>query len=189
VFGGGGEVRINRSTHQVKPFYLSSETVPPIKRNRSTHQVKPFYLSNRSTFQTQLVPLLQGGGAKGSRGAGPNWRDSRLGDREPGPLPAGVSPAVAAKVGLRNRSTYQVKPLHLSSQTVPPIKPNRSTYRVKPFYLSSQTVLPFKRNLVPLLRGQGACGRGQAALQAVHGLRRTLRKAAAVLRSGAQGGV
>ena len=28
---GGGEVRINRSTYQVKPFYLSSETVLPIK--------------------------------------------------------------------------------------------------------------------------------------------------------------
>jgi hypothetical protein len=28
---GSGEVRINRSTHQVKPFYLSSETVLPIK--------------------------------------------------------------------------------------------------------------------------------------------------------------
>jgi hypothetical protein len=27
----GGEVRINRSTHRVKPFYLSSETVLPIK--------------------------------------------------------------------------------------------------------------------------------------------------------------
>jgi small subunit ribosomal protein S12e len=41
-----GTVLIHRSTHQVKPFYLS---------NRSTHQVKPFCLSNRSTFQTQLV--------------------------------------------------------------------------------------------------------------------------------------
>jgi hypothetical protein len=29
--GDGGEVRINRSTYQVKPFYLSSETVLPIK--------------------------------------------------------------------------------------------------------------------------------------------------------------
>ena len=27
----GGEVLINRSTYQVKPFYLSSETVLPIK--------------------------------------------------------------------------------------------------------------------------------------------------------------
>jgi serine/threonine protein kinase len=27
----GGEVRINRSTYQAKPFYLSSETVLPIK--------------------------------------------------------------------------------------------------------------------------------------------------------------
>jgi subtilisin family serine protease len=47
----GGEVLINRSTYQVKPFYLSSETVIPFK---------PFYLSNRSTFQIQLVPLHQG---------------------------------------------------------------------------------------------------------------------------------
>jgi hypothetical protein len=29
--GEGGEVLINRSTYQVKPFYLSSETVLPIK--------------------------------------------------------------------------------------------------------------------------------------------------------------
>jgi hypothetical protein len=29
--GQGGEVLINRSTYQVKPFYLSSETVIPIK--------------------------------------------------------------------------------------------------------------------------------------------------------------
>jgi hypothetical protein len=50
--------RINRSTYRVKPFYLSSETVLPIKWNRSTYRVvKPFYLSNRSTDQTQLVPL------------------------------------------------------------------------------------------------------------------------------------
>jgi peptidoglycan hydrolase CwlO-like protein len=27
----GGEVRINRSTYHVKPFYLSSETVLPLK--------------------------------------------------------------------------------------------------------------------------------------------------------------
>jgi hypothetical protein len=32
----------NRSTYQVKPFYLSSETVLHIKRNRSTYHVKPF---------------------------------------------------------------------------------------------------------------------------------------------------
>jgi hypothetical protein len=31
VDANGGEVRINRSTYQVKPFYLSSETVLPIK--------------------------------------------------------------------------------------------------------------------------------------------------------------
>jgi hypothetical protein len=29
--GVGGEVLTNRSTYQVKPFYLSSETVLPIK--------------------------------------------------------------------------------------------------------------------------------------------------------------
>ena len=29
--------------------------------NRSTYQVKPFYLSNRSTFQIQLVPLRAAG--------------------------------------------------------------------------------------------------------------------------------
>ena len=29
--GGGGEVLINRSTYQVKPFYLSSQTVLPIE--------------------------------------------------------------------------------------------------------------------------------------------------------------
>jgi hypothetical protein len=28
--GGGGEVLINRSTYQAKPFYLSSQTVLPI---------------------------------------------------------------------------------------------------------------------------------------------------------------
>jgi hypothetical protein len=67
--GRGGKVRINRSTHHVKPFYLSSETVPPIKGNRSTYQLKPFYLSNRSSFQTQLVPLRRGGrpNAEGGR--------------------------------------------------------------------------------------------------------------------------
>jgi hypothetical protein len=27
----GGEVRINRSTYQVKPFYLSIETVLPVE--------------------------------------------------------------------------------------------------------------------------------------------------------------
>jgi hypothetical protein len=43
-----------------KPFCLSSETVLPINSNRSTYQVKPFYLSNRSTFQTQLVLLHPG---------------------------------------------------------------------------------------------------------------------------------
>jgi hypothetical protein len=42
VSDDGGEVRINRSTYQVKPFYLSSETVLP------TYQVKPFYLSNQT---------------------------------------------------------------------------------------------------------------------------------------------
>jgi fructose-1,6-bisphosphatase len=39
-------IKSNRSTYQVKPFYLSSQTVIPIKSNRSTYQVKPFYLSN-----------------------------------------------------------------------------------------------------------------------------------------------
>jgi hypothetical protein len=34
----------------VKPFYLSSETVLPIKRNRSTYQVKPFYLSSETVL-------------------------------------------------------------------------------------------------------------------------------------------
>jgi hypothetical protein len=39
----GGEVRINRSTCQAKPFYLLSETVLPVKRNHSTYQtVLPF---------------------------------------------------------------------------------------------------------------------------------------------------
>jgi hypothetical protein len=65
----GGEVRINRSTYQVKPFCLSSETVLHIKPNRSTYQAKPFYLSsqtvlsikpNRSTFEIQLVTLQFG---------------------------------------------------------------------------------------------------------------------------------
>jgi hypothetical protein len=50
----------------------------------------------------------------------------------------------AGKYVLINRSTYQVKPFCLSSETVLPIKRNRSTYRVKPFYLSRETVLPIK---------------------------------------------
>jgi hypothetical protein len=41
----------NRSTCQVQPFYLSSETVLPVKRNRSTYQT--VHLSNRSTFQVK----------------------------------------------------------------------------------------------------------------------------------------
>jgi hypothetical protein len=48
----GGEVLISCSTYQVKPFYLSSETVLPIKRNRSTYQVKPFCLSNSTCTAT-----------------------------------------------------------------------------------------------------------------------------------------
>jgi hypothetical protein len=39
----GGEVRVNRSTYRVKPFYLSSETVLPIK---------PFYLSKATCAAT-----------------------------------------------------------------------------------------------------------------------------------------
>jgi hypothetical protein len=34
----------------VKAFYLSSESVLPIKRNRSTYQVKPFYLSSQTVI-------------------------------------------------------------------------------------------------------------------------------------------
>jgi hypothetical protein len=54
-----------------------------------------------------------------------------------------------------NRSTCQVKPLYLSSETVLPIKSNRSTYQVKPFYLSSQTVLPFKCNVYRYMGAEG----------------------------------
>jgi hypothetical protein len=48
----GGEVRvlINRSACQVKPFYLSSQTVLRIKSNRSTFQVKPFCLSSETVL-------------------------------------------------------------------------------------------------------------------------------------------
>jgi DNA-binding response OmpR family regulator len=64
---GGGDIKVGKYV-TYKPFYLSSETVLPIKRNRSTYRAKPFYLSsetvlpikrNRSSFQTQLVPLHQ----------------------------------------------------------------------------------------------------------------------------------
>jgi hypothetical protein len=42
----------------VQPFYLSSETVLPIERNRST-------------FQTQLVPLHGGGAEDGAEASKP----------------------------------------------------------------------------------------------------------------------
>jgi hypothetical protein len=45
----------------------------------------------------------------------------------------------------RNRSTHQVKPFCLSSETVLPIKRNRSTY---------QTVLPIKCNLCRYIKGE-----------------------------------
>jgi hypothetical protein len=45
----------------VKPFYLSSKIVLPIKLNHSTYQVKPFYLSSETVlpFKIRLVPLQQ----------------------------------------------------------------------------------------------------------------------------------
>jgi hypothetical protein len=51
-----GEVRVNRSTYQVKPFYLSNRSTYQVKplylssENRSTYQVKPFYLSNQTVL-------------------------------------------------------------------------------------------------------------------------------------------
>jgi hypothetical protein len=45
-------IKSNRSTYRVKPFYLSRQTVLPIKSNRSTFQVKPFYLSTSTCTAT-----------------------------------------------------------------------------------------------------------------------------------------
>jgi hypothetical protein len=70
--GFGGDVRINRSTYQVKPFYLSIETVLPIKRNRSIYQVKPFYLLYPTVlpFKCSLYRYI-------SRPRWSSWRRSR----------------------------------------------------------------------------------------------------------------
>jgi hypothetical protein len=46
----------------MKQIMLPALEVGEVRVNRSTYQVKPFYLSNRSTFQIQLVPLHPGGG-------------------------------------------------------------------------------------------------------------------------------
>jgi ribonuclease BN (tRNA processing enzyme) len=50
--------------NSVKPFYLSSQTVIPIKSNRSTYQVKSFYLSSQTVlpFKFNSRHYSEGGG-------------------------------------------------------------------------------------------------------------------------------
>ena len=72
--------------------------------------MKPFYLSNRSTGQTQLVPLLPGGVRRLPRAVGDGVHRRDAGGARGG-----------GEVRI-NRSTYQVKPFYLSSETVLPIK-------------------------------------------------------------------
>jgi hypothetical protein len=154
----GREVRINRSTYQVKPFYLSSETVLPINRNRSIYQVKPFYLSSETVlpFKRNVYRYKPAAAARGRRcskaGAG-RWWWSWWG-RTYKPFCLSSETVLPIKW---NRSTHQVKPFYPSSETVLPIKWNRSTY---------QTVLPFNRNLYRYIMRSLAVGGPAAANRA-----------------------
>jgi hypothetical protein len=94
----GGEVRINRSTCQAKPFYPSSGTL-------STCQVKPFYLSSETVLPIKPLYLSNATCTATSRGhprrpAGRRGPGGDPGDHQGGEV-------------LINRSTYQAKPFYL----------------------------------------------------------------------------
>jgi hypothetical protein len=89
VIGGpGGVVQQNGQAGRMQ----GASSSPTACENRSTYQVKPFYLSNRSTFQMQLVPLRPGRGpGDGAAAAGGGAADDagRAHGRDGGPRTRG----------------------------------------------------------------------------------------------------